>query len=685
MSDRVPRLRRDAGMTLPEVMIAMVVIGVIATVIAASILVTFRTRAGTEGRLNVASAEQSISVWLPADLSSAVGDPDVDAAASPCGAPVCDGITLDGSNALMLSWPSGGSTVYVSYIYRMSSDGETYELVRLLCDAGVCTRNVVLRDLAGPPPGWRPRIDPVPSAVINVAVPLAADAVDEGSTDATSTARRIVVTIDGGGGSEGAGGGINRVSITAGGTQLSTLEADKVTGPSFLQAKSRCGGPVTVIVDDSGSIASAGGATDVENAVVGFAQALAGTPTQLQIIKFSAKSRLIDHSSAWNKYYDMSDPTVVSTLEPLIRTNLVQSGGTNWEDAIFRTFYADTTSLGADGRLITLGNDGNPATHIPKLVVFFTDGEPTLNRAYEGSSSLSSSDITSGGLRQPPAYNTNKWPLATGNTFDQEGWDRAKYMIDPFLHGNQGVRVIGVGVGGIASGSVYSFTEETVNTIRNGSGRQRGIIYSSGNAYTRNNNPSGTLPNNGGGTSTLLSANTTREKVFGNLLVGVHPTLAAAYNKATYSGGAWQNFNAETNLMITSQFSAIGPALTQIALGECGGTVTLQTKKSDGTNATADVTYEAQVGPEVQQITTSQINRAAAVDMTFPAGVTQVSTTIVPRAVAGYTATGWSCKSRGVNLPAGRWSVIGGDPAKGIQLTVNANEAIACTMTVSGS
>ena len=122
------------------------------------------------------------------------------------------------------------------------------------------------------------------------------------------------------------------------------------------------------------------------------------------------------------------------------------------------------------------------------------------------------------------------------------------------------------------------------------------------------------------------------------------------------------------------------------SVGECGGTVTLQTKHSDGSLAQADVTYHVDHGTGVEQVTTSQISRAAAVDMKFPSGATQVTASIAPwdLHVAGYTATAWACSSRGAPLDSSQWSLKdAGDPSEGIQLTVNANEAISCTMTVT--
>jgi prepilin-type N-terminal cleavage/methylation domain-containing protein len=705
MSERISH-RRDAGMTLPEVLISISVIGIIATVVTASIIVTLRVNPSTDGRLNVASAEQSVAVWLPADLASAT-EASTEPGASPCGAAVCDGEPLDGSNALMVSWPDGGGTTSVAYIYGLSDDGETYDLRRVECGpSGACESVTMLRDLPGPDPAtWVPGVTPVPSEVINVALPLAADAVDESEVDATSNARRIVVTIDGGGGSDGAGGGLNRISITAGGTSLAELEPTKVTGPSFLQASSRCGGPITIIVDDSGSIGNAGASSQVETAVKEFVKALAGTPTQVQIIRFSTKSHLIDphppgyesmtfhdnQGDAWNYYYDMTDAAVVEDLtrsSGIIDDGLVQSGGTNWEDAVYRTFYAP--AAGDDGKPKNLAADGDPSTHLPNLVVFFTDGEPTFNRAYSDlGGSYNGSNITSGGPLFPPGSEANDeyWPLATGNVFDQEGWNRSLYLLNPFLN-REDIKVIGVGVGGIATNDVYSFTREMLDDARGRYGQHNGIVYRSGDgAYERYYSPSGSLPNNSGNRDSRLYNNVSAERALGNLMAGAHPTAGKQYVEATYSGGVWQNFDPNnTDLLSTSNWSALGQALTQIALGECGGTVTLQTKRSDGSIAQADVTYNVDLGTGVEQVTTSQISRAAAVDMKFPVGATQVATQIAPYDldVAGYTATGWSCSSKGAPLGGSQWSLVdAGDPAQGIDLTVNANQAISCTMTVA--
>ena len=200
MSDQNQRSTRggrrpdaDRGMTLPEVLIAITVIGLISAVLSMSMIVTLRQQDNTEGRLNVARAEQNVSMWMPADLASA-DIVDTSPNASPCGATVCDGINLSqGSNVLMLTWSDNGVDTNVSYHFTLVDDA--YVLLRVECVGSTCSSQTVLRDLPGPPGGapfvpgvangdaCKAAVDPVPCTrpdwVIIVSEPLAPDAIDE--------------------------------------------------------------------------------------------------------------------------------------------------------------------------------------------------------------------------------------------------------------------------------------------------------------------------------------------------------------------------------------------------------------------------------------------------------------------------------------------------------------------------
>ena len=138
-----------------------------------------------------------------------------------------------------------------------------------------------------------------------------------------------VVTFD-------AGGGINQISITAGGTVRPSIDANSVQGaPSFTEAWSRCGGPMTPVVDESGSIG--GAIVAVRTGVRRFVESLAGTPVKLQVVRFDTRSSILG-SSDWHRYFDMTNQADVDALL-LGDRGLRSNGGTNWEDAMFRTFY----------------------------------------------------------------------------------------------------------------------------------------------------------------------------------------------------------------------------------------------------------------------------------------------------------------------------------------------------------
>ncbi|MGB0111722.1 MAG: VWA domain-containing protein, partial [Ilumatobacteraceae bacterium] len=469
ISNAATRSTRDRGMTLLEVVVTLSIMGTIIAVLSTAMVVTLRQQDNTEGRLNVARAEQQVSLWVPADLSSA-STVDTSPEATPCGTPVCDGIDLsNGSNVVMLEWSTenGDGTLTdtkVSYHFAPSADDPlVYVLSRVECTSVAagpwsCSIRIVLDDLPGPPAGdpfipgvangaaCSREVDPVPCTrpdwVITVSEPLAADSIDgttlacpeNACSDADKkNANRVIVSINGGGDVSGAGGGLNQVSITAGGTVRTEIDAKSSNGtPSFVEARSRCGGPMTLVVDESNSIGSA--ITDVKKGVRTFIESLAGTPVKLQIVRFQTFSSILG-TSDWHRYYDMTNQADVDLLLAAV-DDLKGSwsggsqGGTNWEEALFRTMY---------------NADGSTPAIIPNTVVFFTDGVPTFDRLVHK---------TSPGVlpAQPPAPGA-PWDSSTGSSFSQVAFNRADYIAN-YMRKN--VRMIGVGVGsGITQNSTW--------------------------------------------------------------------------------------------------------------------------------------------------------------------------------------------------------------------------------------
>ena len=161
---------RDAGFTLPELLVSIIVTGILVAALSMAAILVIRQTDNNMGRLNNTRSEQSVGVWMPSDLSSAE-DVDTDPAALPCGAQCPAGLIGEGSNALMVSWTGSqaGETDAVSTVttvsYRYERDGDEFEIVRVEClsvggGAPECTRMVMLHDVAPPPAGtaWQPGI-----------------------------------------------------------------------------------------------------------------------------------------------------------------------------------------------------------------------------------------------------------------------------------------------------------------------------------------------------------------------------------------------------------------------------------------------------------------------------------------------------------------------------------------------
>lgn len=662
MSEQPTTDRRDGGMTLIELLISIVVLGTIVAVIASAVIVTIRQQPDTEARLDVARWEQSLALWLPADLASAttVSAQESD---TPCGSGSC----LYGSNALQLSWNDGTGETIVSYRYGPSSDGFTYELHRVVCKAGSCSDQVVLRDLAPPsdddgnPVAWAAG-DPVPDTVINVTVPLAVgssgtcdpDAVPaDPDCDNDTRAQRVIVNVNGSPGIDG----IDRsstVSFTAGGSTLSALDPATFSGPSFLQANSGCGGPVTLIVDNSNSLSN-GDISDIKTGVRSFVKAFDGTPTQLQVITFGTVSKTMG-TSGWNRYFDLADPDDVDELiGPTGTSGLVSSiqrdGGTNWEDALHRAFFSK------DGT--PYDELGNPAAPTPELVVFFTDGVPTYDRENHDSdnSSFGPSSI-------PSRFDDNP----SGSSFGARAWYRADFIVDQF----RDIRMIGVGVG--------DAFDDTTTVNRSGWPTTQG-----GWEYGWYRDYRGRWKK--GWYREEVAAPIPNEVFLGDLTAGGDPSqhgssASGAYVMRTYNGTTGWGDVSNANLLVTNDMSKFGSALTQIALAECGGTLTVQTRDNAGDPADASITY--QLGEEV--VTTTRISKAATFDIPL-SGVPNLTVDLIPQSLAGtgYTPTSWGCRAGGDDLTQGSdWDYITpGVPGDGISVTVSASSAVSCTMRVS--
>jgi hypothetical protein len=703
-------------MTLPEVLIAVTLMGLIATVLSTSIIVTLRQQTATEGRFNVARSEQSINLWMPADLASAELV-DTDPAASPCGAPVCPGgIDLSGgSNVVMMTWEvdansnGEGARTSVSYHFGPDETGEKFELTRVECTrpyttasdgnrifgAWTCTAAVVLRDLDGPPNDEFGNPVPFvpgvtrPTWVIRVTEPLdPLEIVEAGadgrtaSPDQIKNANRVIVTIDGGGRVAGAGGGRNQVSITAGGTARSDLPARSTLGaPSFVAARSRCGGPITLVIDESGSIGETN-IVRVRDATRAFVGALRGTPVQIQIVTFGTRSRVLGAPGEWRKYFDMTDPVQANTLfdaidgiaiggpdngEPFLDSN--QRGYTNWEEGLYRVVYnPDGTFAG---------------TQLPHTLVFFTDGIPNRDRM-----GWTGGGESNRGRRSPPWHNDAEFPI------NPVGYPTAVDAIFPQLHRAQWPTSSTFNYGGNFHQVAFNRAEWIANQIR---GKVRLIGVGVGPDFTSNSSWRwGPAP----GDNTAVS--TPNRDILAHFIVGGVITKnppGRSPQMAELVGG--QYVNPDVAELYIPDWSIIDRALRAVALGQCAGTVTLQTRLAvpdvDGRFPYLDrpVRYLAQTVRNPDGSTSPEQNKFAETNVAFTARTfdlsipdgSYVDVEMVPMDFSdlvsrGYTSNRWECTSAGdpVAVPP----VATSNPNwSGFAVRVNANRAVSCTHFVN--
>ncbi len=444
---------RDAGITLPELLIAVTITFTLTAAMAMATTVILRQADNSKGRLNNARSEQNVGLWMPADLASAE-DVNTSAGASPCGAACPSNVNLGGSNALMLSWTgyvAGATapvptTTTVAYRYLQNAVGE-FEVQRIACvsvngAASTCDTMVILHDVDPPPAGtaWVPGVTE-PTWVMLVSLALDPSSPDAGSGVAASVdptyhvknGRRVTVTVNGGGDIAGAGGGEDKITLSAGGVDRETnLSTNNINvAPTFSATRSRCGGNFGMLVDTSGSIGSTN-MTSVRSGITQFINAFAGTPIKLQVVRFSTTASTLGSGTGFSRYYDMLVDSDVADLKAQVAT-LTSSGSTNYEDGMVRMF---------------MNNDGTTQANLPDTLIFFTDGMPNYSR-------LNATSVT--GFPATTDPDDVGLPTSGGSSFNQMGWNRAnriarQYDVDVD-------RFIGVFVGADTSGTSTWMTQ----------------------------------------------------------------------------------------------------------------------------------------------------------------------------------------------------------------------------------
>ena len=175
--------------------------------------------------------------------------------------------------------------------------------------------------------------------------------------------------------------------------------------------------------------------------------------------------------------------------------------------------------------------------------------------------------------------------------------------------------------------------------------------------------------------------------LLGNVVVGDLSGNTGAYNRVDApTGGAPypDNVAAAADVFALPNYTYFADALDKIVLGECGGTVTLQTKNTaDNLGAKDPFTYENTL--DHTTVKTSAAFKSGTFDVAFP-GENAKTITISPQEFTNLSAwshVSWACKSKGAAYPFTEAPVPGHTAWTSITLTVHANEAISCTQMVS--
>ena len=478
-ADRATSTPRDAGFTLPELLVAIMISGILIVSISMAFTTVLRTQSQATNRLAESKDITFVQTWLPVDLSSAldtysmVGEPELQAALAAFSPPMAYSSTLPGVNVLTVIRPDleAGAGVYYLVAYRYHEGASGWQLSRYeIRNPGTAAEVVktvgVAYEIPAPPADWDPLTQPPTFAV---------EVTSRNQVILRPIGEDVTVNFESGNEFQTGGAGLSAEN------QLPTDYSGGFTDPSA--PPSRCGGRVALVIDTSGSVPANRGGIPTELAAVSFIDGFTGTPTTMSINGFDRE--------AYGMIWDTSKPAgtiergssngtrapFVSLLNPGPAVDTMKKritdlddldgawpgggasisqrdpnddrvmwdqigSGTNWEDGLY---------------MLLRNSDGTPyGVEQPSLVVFITDGEPTAIRTASGGS-------------QEVGTNTAKTPpIAIANEL------RA-----------QGARTIGVMVGNKASNSTYvGYLKNVVGPIEwNGSVNGDGSI-NVGNAAT---------------------------------------------------------------------------------------------------------------------------------------------------------------------------------------------------------
>jgi hypothetical protein len=157
----------------------------------------------------------------------------------------------------------------------------------------------------------------------------------------------------------------------------------------------------------------------------------------------------------------------------------------------------------------------------------------------------------------------------------------------------------------------------------------------------------------------------------------------AVYNSTTQSYGDVR----EVNMFAETNWARFDDAIRDVALGECGGTVTIQTKVGSGAAATSVADPFTYSNLAHEKVETSAAYKSGTFDVVLPGAASATLQVNVQNqsTLTSWQFVNWVCTEKGVALTSPTMQLLAPDANgwRGITLNVAANTAISCIQTVA--